>query len=256
MNTFNMKQWLIENKIGPYGRMEEMDPAAMGAPQAAADAEMEKQDDENSDWIDTSDAIGEGHYEKDPWLEAFENALIDLPIDQPFRIMIDRAYNKHTEDGTIDQYRKMDPRSAADEYAYAVLGININRPKSVDEYSSGQDHIQYDEPKFNMPFASEKPDPVKYKIQRDEDGKVISATNIEGNTFKKGDTARLQPQDHSRVITISSFIEEQGKVKALYLVRGTPYVYNIDGLEPVNPEIDEEMGVGYVMKTKPSDPKY
>lgn len=56
MDNFNMKQWLQENKIGPYSKtlLNEMNPAAMGVGQAEADAEMQKKDDENGDWVDNA----------------------------------------------------------------------------------------------------------------------------------------------------------------------------------------------------------
>lgn len=74
MKDFNLKQWLFENKMGAYekasrlkefnvddafedgsenrGDMNEINPATLGVGQAQADAEMEKQDDLNSDMVD------------------------------------------------------------------------------------------------------------------------------------------------------------------------------------------------------------
>lgn len=50
-----MKQWLIENKSGIYSKtvssLNEINPTALGAPQAAADAEMQQQDDENENVV-------------------------------------------------------------------------------------------------------------------------------------------------------------------------------------------------------------
>ena len=76
MKDFNLKQWLFENKMGAYekasrlkefdvddafadgsenrGDMNEINPAALGVGQAKADAEMEKQDDLNSDMVDNA----------------------------------------------------------------------------------------------------------------------------------------------------------------------------------------------------------
>ena len=280
MNTFSMKQWLVENKVGPYSKIH---------------------GDKKSN---------------QPWTEdEFGKALYSIQMEPWKREMIDKAFRSHTGNKILDQYGAMDVLTAANTYVNDIVGkkkeefskwaymdktmdgwpLDERDPRdgddddftdqvyddsqdpendyepsfdpSIDEYSSGQDHIQYDdEPRMRMPFASEKPDPTKYSIQRDKDGKIISATNVpseeerkdgkKGHTFKKGDTAKLQPQDHSRVIVINSFIEQDGKVMALYSVRGTPYLYDIDGLDPVNPKTNEQMGVGYVMKTKLSDPKY
>jgi len=77
MKDFNLKNWLISNKAGMYskvlkeatnfsdvsggtdqiqnrGDLDEINPAALGAPQAAADMAMQKQDDENGDWVDNA----------------------------------------------------------------------------------------------------------------------------------------------------------------------------------------------------------
>lgn len=52
MNTFNMKQWLQQNKAGVYGKLNEIDPAALGAAQDAADASFDAAGDGNVDNID------------------------------------------------------------------------------------------------------------------------------------------------------------------------------------------------------------
>lgn len=51
MTTFNMKQWLMENKQGMYSKttLSEMNPNDMGKAQQAADAEMETQETNDSD---------------------------------------------------------------------------------------------------------------------------------------------------------------------------------------------------------------
>ena len=50
MINFDMKQWLMENKQGMYSKttINEVNPAALGAPQAAADAEMQDQEADDS----------------------------------------------------------------------------------------------------------------------------------------------------------------------------------------------------------------
>lgn len=86
MDNFNMKQWLIENKSGMYsktlskedyseesdatsqtqnrGDLSEMNPAALGAPQAVADTRMQAKDDQNGDWVDNAsmDVVAERRY--------------------------------------------------------------------------------------------------------------------------------------------------------------------------------------------------
>ena len=49
--TFNMKQWLMENKQGMYSKtlLSEMNPNDMGQAQQSADQEMETQETDDSD---------------------------------------------------------------------------------------------------------------------------------------------------------------------------------------------------------------
>lgn len=174
MTNFDMKQWLTQNKVGPYSKMplNESDP-------------RDYDDDDDIHYDPTEDERDEG------------------PDDYG--------------DGPHDLY-----------------GLSAMKGFSpMDEYSSGEDHVDYDDEKPRMPFAGEKPNQDKYKIQRSGNGSVIAATNQYGDTFKVGDTAKLAPQDNERVVVINSFIEQQGKVKALYSEHGTAYSYDIDGLDPV-----------------------
>ena len=47
-----MKEWLMENKSGMYSKINEINPALLGAGQAAADAQMQQQDDQKGDMVD------------------------------------------------------------------------------------------------------------------------------------------------------------------------------------------------------------
>ena len=58
MNTFNMKQWLMENKSGMYSKtMNEVDPANLGLAQDEADAEMQDEDDDSTMSEDISSSM-------------------------------------------------------------------------------------------------------------------------------------------------------------------------------------------------------
>lgn len=97
MTDFNLKQWLFENKLGAYQKasllkefnvddaftdgsenredLEEVNPAALGVGQAMADAKMQKQDDEDSDWLSlANETVGWANIEK-PAMEAEGSAL-------------------------------------------------------------------------------------------------------------------------------------------------------------------------------------
>ena len=52
MDNFNFKKYLFENRLGSYSKINEINPALLGAGQAEADAEMQRQDDQNGDMVD------------------------------------------------------------------------------------------------------------------------------------------------------------------------------------------------------------
>jgi len=81
-------------------------------------------------------------------------------------------------------------------------------------------------------FADEPADAEKYQIKKDLKGKIIQATNDEGNMFSKGDEAIAI--DNGQKIKIAGFEESQGKVKALYNAGMFFSSIDIDGLKPVN----------------------
>lgn len=73
MKNFNLKHWLVENRAGMYSKtdisedfdvtgdetenrsdLQELNPATLGVQQAVADRQMQKQDDQNGDWVDNA----------------------------------------------------------------------------------------------------------------------------------------------------------------------------------------------------------
>ena len=101
----------------------------------------------------------------------------------------------------------------------------------------------------SMPFQGLQPDKEKYKIQTNKLGQIESATNEDGDTFTIGDKAVTADGE---TVEIRSLIGQQGKVKAIYYSMPglVAHTYDIDGLEKVK---EEQIGVGYVMKTKDSE---
>jgi hypothetical protein len=81
-------------------------------------------------------------------------------------------------------------------------------------------------------FADEPADAEKYQIKKDLKGKIIQATNDEGNMFSKGDEAIAI--DNGEKIKITGFEESQTKVKAIYNKGMFFSSIDIDGLKPVN----------------------
>ena len=85
-----------------------------------------------------------------------------------------------------------------------------------------------------MMFQDLPADPEKYQIKRDLKGKIVQATNDEGNVFSMNDEAIAI--DNGEKIKIAGFKEEQGKVKAIFKASTGMFFssIDIDGLNPVN----------------------
>jgi hypothetical protein len=81
-------------------------------------------------------------------------------------------------------------------------------------------------------FADEPADAEKYQIKKDLKGKIVQATNDEGNMFSKGDEAIAI--DNGEKIKITGFEESQTKVKAIYNKGMFFSSIDINGLKPVN----------------------
>jgi len=107
-------------------------------------------------------------------------------------------------------------------------------PEKYDEicakYNNGHNNTNSDDSIEEMYFQDLKAD-EKYQKKTDTKGNIVQATNDEGDTFSKNDQAKAV--DNGTVIKIYSFVEEQGKIKAQYLVHNTMYTIDIDGLKPV-----------------------
>ena len=82
-----------------------------------------------------------------------------------------------------------------------------------------------------MPFKDLPADPEKYKTVKDSKGKIIKATNADGNEFQRGDITTAV--DNGEKVKIADFKEEQGKIKALYSKGMFFSTIDIDGLNPV-----------------------
>jgi len=81
-------------------------------------------------------------------------------------------------------------------------------------------------------FMNSPADPNKYKVVRDSKGQIVKATNEDGVTFQKNEEAIAI--DNGKKIKINGFIEQQTKIKAIYIVNNSGYTIDIDGLEKVS----------------------
>ena len=84
MDNFDFKKYLTENRVGMYSRISEVNSSALDAPQAAADAEMQQQDDQNGDMVD--------------------NASMDTVAESPNEDMTGYVNNVAPADSGINKY--------------------------------------------------------------------------------------------------------------------------------------------------------
>ena len=95
-----------------------------------------------------------------------------------------------------------------------------------------------------MMFQDLPADPEKYQIKKDMKGKIVQATNDEGNVFSMNDEAIAI--DNGEKIKIAGFKEEQGKVKAIFKASTGMFFssIDIDGLNPINKGIRPGVDLG------------
>ena len=93
MNTFNMKQWLQENKAGVYSKINEID---LGANQAAADAKFNAAGDGNVDNIDE----GRGSLAHISKIEAILDNLLR-------NVSTDSTIPTRTKEGLLRAFREL-----------------------------------------------------------------------------------------------------------------------------------------------------
>jgi hypothetical protein len=92
-------------------------------------------------------------------------------------------------------------------------------------------------------FINRPADADKYKIVKDSKGQIVKATNEDGVTFQKNEEAIAI--DNGEKIKIKGFIEQQTKVKAIYISHNSAHSIDIDGLKeasdfPIKGQIAEE----------------
>jgi hypothetical protein len=100
----------------------------------------------------------------------------------------------------------------------------IKTPKKVEEKKKLKESVEEEA----MRFKDLPADPEKYKMVKDNKGKIIKATNADGAEFQRGD--EVVAYDGEK-LKIADFKEEQGKVKALYNKGMFFASIDIDGLE-------------------------
>jgi hypothetical protein len=85
--------------------------------------------------------------------------------------------------------------------------------------------------KVKMPKKDEKKKLKESKVRTDIKGQIVQAVNSDNVTFSKNDEAKAI--DNGEIIKITGFMEDQGKVKALFSKGMFSSAIDIDGLEKV-----------------------
>lgn len=200
MTDFNLKQWLIENKSGIYskvslneglsaekafaddnenrGDLKEINPATLGVDQAAADARMQQQDDENGDMVDNASmgVVAEaGEHSTEVKLEEWEinilgkDHIIDADVDVDF----------HYEGDDYEDHMITSPGGYYVDNAIATitkLGVedgdsyrDVNDPAYIKQI---QDLLNKD-PKLNRKLEDEVADSIDWSKMDETVGYVM-----------------------------------------------------------------------------------
>lgn len=190
MEQFDLKQWLMENKAGAYSKallkeefdvdgafgddhvnrddLEEINPAALGMGQDIADKEMQKQDDENGDWVDNAsmDVVAEGGG-KSTTVNIQDWEVTILGKDHIIDAEVDVDY--HSEDDEYVDHMVVSPGGVYIDSAVAKitkLGVedgdtyrDVNDPAYIKQI---QDLINKD-PKLNRKLEDEAGDSADFE---------------------------------------------------------------------------------------------
>lgn len=112
MSEFNYKQWLLENKVGPYRKV----------------------------------SLNESHLGNDQWLDAFQDAIVelDLPVEA-FRKIV-KSLN-HVD--PMNDYGHMNPQQAAAEYVNDLVSWKVQEDTYTQTYDEdGKENPQPEDEQF------------------------------------------------------------------------------------------------------------
>lgn len=229
MNTFNMKQWLTENKVGPYSKT----------------------------------VINESHEGNEQWLERFYNLLQGLKIDQWMKKQI-MDIPSHD---IIGMYDETTPEMALKDIVKKVFHSAHESKQPVNERSyelGGNESIPDFEFVFNGEDYLAKLEvnwSADYDAENHEMGFVDMDITIHELAKAVGDEY-IDVTDENEKAAVKKELETDPKLQkelSNYVdfssgepMYDEPEPWNIDEKD----QHDEQIGVGYAMITKPSDPKY
>jgi hypothetical protein len=219
------------NKIGKTGSMSLIAKTVRGLQKMNATGEKYKKINVKEGLYDTNSTPTEEEVRQE-LRDIWEAGRID---DETWRIA-----NKALPNFNIDDNMNMVGPTTVEEIAieliFAVTGKYISNSQESNEDEYDEENIDYDDYDYlreEKPYFTNRPaDPNKYKIVKDSKGQIVKATNEDGVTFQKNEEAIAI--DNGKKIKINGFIEQQTKVKAIYIVNNSGYTIDIDGLEKVS----------------------
>lgn len=110
----------------------------------------------------------------------------------------------------------------------SLMSLIAQKPRGIEKMAATGEKMK--KVSIKEMYFQDEPAAESYNIQKDNNGKIVQATNIDGLTFSINDEALAV--DNNQKIKITGFIEEQGKVKAKYHPWSQPI--DIDGLKKNN----------------------
>jgi len=146
--------------------------------------------------------------------------------------------------GEVEKIEQDTATVKLDDGSLEHIQLNVLTMKDVPSKEKEVKEASMDDQPNKMPMQHVKADDEKYKIVRDSKGKIMKATSSDGVEFQRGDVVKLDPRDNETEIKIQDFIEQQGKVKAIYSLSGTAYTYDIDGLQAPKEEMRPGVDMG------------
>jgi hypothetical protein len=219
------------NKIGKTSSMSLIAKTVRGLQKMNATGEKYKKINVKEGLYDTNSTPTEEEVRQE-LRDIWEAGRID---DETWR-MANKALPSFNIDDNMNMVGPTTVEEIAIELIFAVTGKYISNSQESNEDEYDEENIDYDDYDYlreEKPYFTNRPaDPNKYKIVKDSKGQIVKATNEDGVTFQKNEEAIAI--DNGKKIKINGFIEQQTKVKAIYIVNNSGYTIDIDGLEKVS----------------------
>lgn len=281
MDNFNMKQWLQENKTGPFRKvsLNEMNPAALGMGQEKADGKMLAKDSQKGgDWIDNAsmDVMAEASSKSavvdiDEWEVSIlgKDHMIDAEVDTYYSLEgADYLDGRMIDAGGVvieKAVAKITSLQVEDGDSYRV----VNDPVYIKQI---EDLINKD-PKLNRSLEDEVASRAEDLGAEDGEG-----DEYEPDDFNEASSGGMDPAASSKkrvdFIRLLYNTKRYGRDELIDIIDELLFSASNEMVAKVVDKVEKEMAdhekseypdyadygggtnetVGYVMKTKESDP--